>query len=205
MEKTLILDVDGVILDHPQGMSAWAVKNGIPVGCEPEDMYCYSMNPMFPHLSEKEIWSLLEEFSNHDDFANLPEIEGFANVLNNLRNRVPGLKVISITAPGASEKTIASRMRNLKKFLFDEVVVLPLGSSKLSELKKVAPGAIFIDDVIDHVYAAESVGHRGILFRQPHNSRTDHPRVLQAWGGAEDFIFDLLTGNRSQSSEISFI
>jgi FMN phosphatase YigB (HAD superfamily) len=200
MEKILILDVDGVILDHPRGMSAWATQKGIPVGCKPEELYCYSMSPMFPHLSEKEIWTLLEEYSNHDDFANIPEIEGFASVLSNLRDMVPDLKVISITAPGASEKTVAARVLNLKKFLFDDVIVLPLGSSKLSELKKVPSGATFIDDVIGHVHAAETVGHRGILFRQPHNASTDHTRVLQKWDGAEDFVYDLLTTRTPQVS-----
>ncbi len=202
MEKTLVLDADGVILDHPRGMSAWAQNKGIAVGCTPEELYCYSMSPMFPNLSASEIWALLEEFGEHEDFANIPEIEGFADVLSNLRDRVPDLKVVCITAPGASQKTVASRIANLQKFSFDAVKVLPLGSSKLSELSLINPGAIFIDDVIGHVHAAEAVGHKGILFRQPHNVGTDHARMLENWQGAEDYLLDMLVG---QSREISFM
>jgi FMN phosphatase YigB (HAD superfamily) len=205
MQKTLVLDVDGVILDHARGMAAWATKRGIPVACTPEELFCYSMSPMFPHLSDKEIWALLEEYSDHEEFANIPVIEGFADVLSNLRHRIPGLRIVCITAPGAGEKTIASRIANLKRFELDDITVLPLGSSKMEALSKIAPGATFIDDVIGHVHTAEALGHRGILFRQPHNVGTDHARVLESWQGAEEFVFDLLTGIRLQSKEISFM
>lgn len=204
MKRTLILDVDGVILDHARGMIAWAEKKGIPVGCTPEGLYCYSMSPMFPHMSDKEIWQALEDYSNDDDFAHIPEIDGFADALDGLRQRIPDLKVLSITAPGASAKTTASRIENVRRFNFDKIVVLPLGSSKLEHLAAIEPGAVFFDDVLHHVQAAESVGHRGVLFRQPHNAGTTHHRVLESWKGAEDFVYELLVGTKPQN-EISFI
>lgn len=192
MTKILAFDIDGVALDHPRGMAAWAKAKGIPVGCEPEDLYCYSMTPMFPQMSMSEIMEALAEFSVHKDFANLPEIQGFSNFLDSVRARVPDIKCIAITAPGASSKTIEYRKRNLAKYRLDEIHVLELGSSKLKHLSALPAGTPYIDDVPSHVLAAESVGLQGVLFRQPHNVGASHLRVLNSWEGADQRIVEAL-------------
>jgi len=180
-EKILVVDIDGVVLDHAAGMHAWAINNGIAVGCAPEACDCYSMGPMFPGMTQEEIMRLMVEFSHDDDFSTLPIIPGFESALERLRNQHPDMMLIAITAPGKSERTKALREENLRNFLFDEIHILDMHSSKKNHLNLMPRSAIFFDDLADHVITAEALGLKSVLFRQPHNLKEEHTLVAKNW------------------------
>ncbi len=190
--KTLAVDIDGVVLDHPLGMYDWAISKGIEVGCRPEELDSYTMSPMFPGKTQDEIYYMLVQFSLDEKFANLPPIPGFIDALRFFRNEEPDLRVIAITAPGADERTRSSRIKNVECFGFDEVHVLELGASKKQHLMQLPPGTVYVDDLLSHVLAADLIGLQAFLFRQPHNVRDNHHRVLSDWQCAVPIIANCL-------------
>lgn len=180
-EKLLVVDIDGVVLDHTTGMYHWARTMGIDVGCEPSACNCYSMNPMFPGLSTEAIMKLMVEYSLHDDFSAIPVIDGFEQAILSLRADHGDMKLIAITAPGASKRTQLLRRENLRRFEFDEIHVLPMGASKRSHLEELPKSAIFFDDLAGHALTASEVGLTSVLFRQPHNVLDTHTLVADDW------------------------
>jgi FMN phosphatase YigB (HAD superfamily) len=179
--KVLAVDIDGVVLDHAAGMHAWALKKGIEVGCPPAECHSYTMSPMFPGMSHEEIMQLMVEFSHEDEFSALPIMPGFENAISRLKNLHPDLELIAITAPGSSQRTRQLREHNLRLFPFEEIHILDMHSSKRAHLKRLPKSAIFFDDLAAHVLAAENVGLKSVLFRQPHNLQDDHTLIAQNW------------------------
>lgn len=192
--KVLAVDIDGVVLDHPKGMREWAAANGIVVGCTADELYCYSMSPMFPGMSDEAVMELLVEFSKHDDFAQLPLIAGFTEAIQTLKGEFPDLKLTAITAPGADEKTRSNRLKNIESFGFDEIHILELGASKALHLSRLPKGSVYVDDLLSHVHVAESFGLNAYLFRQPHNADIWHHKVLPDWETGVDVVRRSLRG-----------
>jgi FMN phosphatase YigB (HAD superfamily) len=187
------LDCDGVIFDYVTCFMEWAERQGIRLGCRPEEMDSWDMGCAFPDLDDAAIWKLIQDFSVHEDFGALRAFDGAFETISALVAEFPDSKLVAITSAGTSEETKNLRVANLAGLPFHEVNVLPLGASKSSYLSQLPPGSVYVDDLHKHVLAAESVGVTGILYRQRYNLADEHPRVAWNWAEAGNHIREVLS------------
>lgn len=200
MTPTLIVDIDGVVLDHVEGMYRWANSLGIKTSCEPAVMDCYTMRPMFGDKHLYEIGLLLRAYSVDEAFASIPEMAGFSTALKDVREQFPDMKLIAISAPGASDATVRLRRKNLEAFRFDEIHLLEMGASKAELLKAMPKHSIYFDDLAEHVASAELAGIKAVLFRQPHNTLDQVVHEANDWSHARDQIIEHFAQHRAQAS-----
>lgn len=188
------LDADGVLLNYLVGLFEYARSTGRRVACEPNQVSDWSCSNAFPDLSEKEIYSLIEEFSVTDGFGRLPAMEGAVEAIHGIKQALPDVSLVAITSAGSSQATIDMRHRNLEMFPLDDVHVLPLGASKKEHLSRLPKGSVFVDDLHKHVETAEQVGLQGVLFRHSYNSMHQHRHVISGWDEGRDLVARLLSG-----------
>lgn len=196
MATVLGLDIDGVVLNYGPALLEFGQSKGLEIGCEWHEVDMYNMAKAFPSLTTDGIMALIGEFSEHEAFSQIEEMPGFSAALNSIREQNPGLRLVAITSAGVSEKTIQLRRRNLARYCFDEIHVLPLQASKEDHLKQLPSGSVFIDDLKRHVDSATKVGLTGVLVRQPYNTADDHDYVLHKWEDGIEMITGILSRAR---------
>lgn len=195
MEIVLGLDIDGVVLNYGPSLLEFGASKGLRIGCKWDEVDMYNMARAFPDLSKDQIMELIGEFSIHDAFGQIREMEGVAVALEALRQEFPGLRLVAITSAGEEERTIELRRLNISKFGFDEIHVLPLKASKEAHLDKLPKGSVFVDDLKRHVDSATKVGLTGVLVRQPYNAADDHEHVMSDWKQGAELIASILRSN----------
>lgn len=186
------LDADGVLLNYLSGLFGYVRSLGLHVACEPHEVTDWSCANAFPGWSDQEIFAKIEEFSVQPGFAEIPPVAGAVEAIHAIKEKIDGIEIIAITSAGKSEETVRLRRRNLELFPFDDVHVLPLGASKEEHLSRLPSGSVFVDDLYRHVLAAERVGLKGVLFRQPYNAADGHHSVIDDWTSGKNVVMDLL-------------
>ena len=197
MDIVLGLDIDGVVLNYGPSLLEYGASKGLEIGCEWHEVDMYNMAKAFPGLDDDGVMSLIAEFSEHDAFAQIEEMDGFSAALSEIRKAHPGLRLVAITSAGVKDRTIELRRKNLEAYGFDEIHVLPLKASKEAHLANLPAGSIFVDDLKRHVDSATKVGLTGILVRQPYNAGDDHDFVIADWKGGAELISSILASRRA--------
>lgn len=160
----LLLDVDGVILRWIDGFKQFLQANGYgiasayPTRC---DMTGWITEPDALH-------DLIVSFNRSPGFASLAPYDDALAALKNLK-RLTKCTVVAISSCGDETVVVENRERNIKKHfdgLVDEIVCLPLGSSKAGTLKKYPP-SVWVDDIVKNVIDGVSVGHDAVLCSRP--------------------------------------
>lgn len=194
MTKVIGLDIDGVVLNYVVGFMNFMRAQGIRIGCIPDEVSTYCMSNAFPDLTRDRINDYIKFFSTSPEFSTLGEIKGAEEVMKSLKER-HDVSFVAITNAGKTPLTEKFRKINLKHLPFDDITVLPLNSSKAEYLSKLPKGSLYVDDLMVHVSAAKSLGHRAILFRQSYNVEDDHDEVVTNWKELEVILNGYLHSN----------
>jgi len=187
------LDVDDVLLDYFEGFLPFMASRGHRVGCKPNEVFDPLMSDALPDLTHEERVAGIKEFSRSPEFAYMPPAPGASEVLTWLRDSYPGIKIIAITACGIEPDTRNRRIDNVTRYFnVDDLITLPLGASKVDEMRKLPKGSVFVDDMFHHVKSAEECGLSPILFRRSHNSKFDYHRVANDWWHCRDWMKEII-------------
>lgn len=190
---TLGLDVDGVLLDYVSGFFEYLPSIGIIPACKPAQVDNFDFRCAFPDLDRTEIKRLIGEFSVTEGFGRLPPYPGAVEGIAEIKAEYgDDMRIVAITSAGTSAETRRLREQNLELFPFDEINVLDLGSDKSEQLSKLGKNAVFVDDLLVNVQAAEKLGIGGILYRQLYNAMDHHPETMTDWAGES---LQVLKGN----------
>ena len=162
----LLLDVDGVILRWIDGFKqflrthGYGVASAYPTRC---DMTGWITEP------DASLHDLIVSFNRSRGFAALAPYDDALAALKSLKERLPKCTVVAISSCGDETVVVESRKKNIQKHfdgLVDEIVCLPLGSSKAGSLKKYPP-SVWVDDIVKNVIEGVSVGHDAVLCCRP--------------------------------------
>lgn len=199
------LDVDDVLLDYFEGFLPYMASRGHRVE-RPDQVFDPKLSDALPDLSRDECVAGIKEFAKSPEFAHVPPAEGACEVLKWLRETYPGIKIIAITACGIEPETRRMRTENVERYFeIDDLISLPLGASKLNELRKLPNGSVFVDDMYHHVKSAEESGLCPILFRRGHNLKFDYVRVANDWWHCRDFIVEILDEAKRKDAVCGFL
>lgn len=181
--RTIIHDVDGC-LKHWTGAfcqfldSAYGLRPTVP-----HTMFLqHDFSVYYPDMDTSRLWQYIEEFNRSEIFEALPNIEGAADAVTELRRRFPGVKQIAITSTGIHPHTVKARAGHVAQFGLDAVHVLPLGGDKTAYYERYAKdGTIVIDDHYKYVEQAVAAGCHGIMIDRSYNQGHDHLVRARNW------------------------
>jgi beta-phosphoglucomutase-like phosphatase (HAD superfamily) len=189
-ERTLILDIDGVVLDFVTGLHDWAVSVGHRPGLAPAHETEYDMSGMLPGLCGDERRRTMVEYIASPAFGRVPGVEGAREAIERIRREADGLTVVAVTACGDDADVRRARRRNLADYAIDEVRFLPYGCEKTEALLAFAPGSVFVDDVALNVEAGLRAGHRSLLYDRPYNRRDAGFERVFGWDGVVEKTYE---------------
>lgn len=183
--KTILLDCDGVILDH-MTLFHDLYKHRIVYQDRPSQ---YKSFNCYFNRDPLEVDVMVNEFNNSQHFGTLPAIDNSKEVLNNLYQ--DGYKIFVITACGNSNKVVDARVKNLHNEIgdiFEDIICLPLGADKTPALSKWKnTNILWIDDFVTHCKAGVALGLDSKLFKSLYNHYIEYP-MIDNWLHADTII-----------------
>lgn len=141
----LLTDIDGVVLDYDHGFSMYLKERGYD-----------SYSDFWKYEDFDAQQELVQKFNHSDHFSKLPIFNDAKEYLNEMSRK--GYAIVAITACGDHSEIIKKRTQNLASLPIDELICLPLSSSKKSVLEKYTP-TIWIEDSYNHALDGANWGH----------------------------------------------
>lgn len=197
LEKLILTDVDGVLLNWNDSFCAWMEKQGFPFipGTERE----YSIEKRHENVTFTQARELIEEFNTSDELRNLNPNKDALEYVTLLAKE--GFRFIAVTAVSDDPVAKINRNHNLLEVfgdVFDEVHCTPLGESKQMILRENwgGTGLFWIEDHFKNAEAGYEEGLRSVVVDTPYNShyKTElFPRVdaEKPWENIHKLVHDL--------------
>ena len=171
MQKIILTDCDGVVLDWEEGFSIWMEHHG---HSKVEGyQYVYSIGDRYG-LTKEQGNKLVKQFNESAAIGFLPPLRDAQYFVKKLHEQHQ-YKFICITSLSLDPYAKYLRERNLKKLMGDafiDVVCLDTGADKdiiLEEYGVKFPGNYWIEDKPENVNWGIDAGLNGILIEHGHN------------------------------------
>lgn len=169
MDKIILTDVDGVLLDWETDFYKWLAKQGYTLKDGHESIYDIGEKL---GIERKEGSDLIGKFNISDEFSNLQPWRDSVEYVKRFYN--DGWRFIAITTAGKHPYTRGLRLENLEKVfgtgVVDRVFILPLHGDKSIELKKYNDtGYYWIEDKPTNAELGYKFGLRPLLMDTPFN------------------------------------
>lgn len=171
MNKVIVTDCDGVLLDWEEGFTVWMEHNG-------HDMVeggklLYNIGDRYKMAGDKGK-QLVRHFNQSAAMGFLPPLRD-AQYYVKLLSEKHQYKFVVLTSLSLDPYAKKLRERNLKKIFgncFTDVICLDTGADKdeaLMKLSKKYKGCWWIEDKPDNAIAGVGAGFRSILIEHGHN------------------------------------
>jgi len=158
-------DADGVIFNWLDGFIEYCASVGHQaISNEPS---YFNMTDIFPSLDKP--WTLIDAYQASDFYHNIKAYEDARALLKKAKGL--GAKIVIVTSCGDTEDIITSRNKSVDREFercVDDIIYLPLASSKKDTLIKL-PSGIFIDDQSKMAIEGAEAGHLSILRDRSYN------------------------------------
>lgn len=168
-KKIILTDVDDTILGWIEGFKRF-VENKLNVSLD-DYPASWGMTEWLG-LPEQDIAKLVDKFNHHSwEFGTLKPILNSNKVLKELHKQ--DFRFVAITCCSDRKPTVLLRKANIYHVfgdIFEDVICLPLGASKLDVLKKFE-STFFIEDNYKYASEGKKAGHDIIMVKQQHNRK----------------------------------
>jgi FMN phosphatase YigB (HAD superfamily) len=169
MEKIILTDCDGVLLQWEDGFEQFVLNKGhtrVP-NTEAE----YSMAVRYS-ITVKQAQAYIKEYNESDAMSNLAPFADAVEYVAELA--LLGFRFIAVTSLSDHPDAKTYRTQNLKNLfgdVFNDVVCLKMGASKAHVLMQWADtGYYWIEDHMRQAEAGHEAGLRTVLINHPYNS-----------------------------------
>jgi FMN phosphatase YigB (HAD superfamily) len=187
-QKAIVIDCDEIMLDHLGGLREYVKKKyGITTPTEYPTEYGLEK---WLNMNQVQVQEVLKQFNERSyEFGLLKPINGAPALLNALRHANPDAHFVVLTKSGTGGHGEVLRKVNIQNVfpdIFDEIRIIEMYESKRGELAKLQVKydvVCLVDDYIENIETAISLGIHGIMLSRPHN---------QEYSSRNDFYF---TGN----------
>ena len=190
MDKTILTDCDGVLLDWESSFQVWVSRQG----------YCYQDRyANHPDLAQRlgvdyaEADKLIQRFNSSADFEKLEAWRDSVTVVRRLKRQ--GWKFVVITTAGLHPWTHALRKNNLDRVfgpgIIDELHVLELHGNKGTKLADYQnSGLYWIEDKPSNAELGFDYGLKPLLMNTSSNSHYRYGKVprVKNWTDIESII-----------------
>mgnify|MGYP003636105732 CR=1 FL=1 len=184
MKKTILVDVDGVLLNWEDGFQVWMEHQGHKR--IKGHQFIYNAAEQFG-LSKPEGKKAVKMFNQSAAIGFLPPLRDAQEIVK-LLNRNWGYRFVVCTSLSKDKSAQELRTRNLEKYfgkVFDEFVYLDTGADKDEALYKLAKkyrGCLWVEDKVENAKVGDDVGFESIVMEHGYNMNTEHPYfVAKNW------------------------
>jgi len=182
--KTILTDIDGVVLDWEEAFLTWMDFNGHMADIEQKKYY--SVAKAFS-LSEEKAKQLVRQFNTSASIGFLPPLRDAQYYIKLLHEKYR-YNFVAVTSLSLDPFAKELRERNLKKLFgnaFAKCICLDTGADKdevLKELSERFKGCYWIEDKVENVDIGHSVGFNSILMEHGFNMDYKGPaQVVKNW------------------------
>ena len=195
VDKIILTDADGVLLDWELSFDKWINKRGYTFNPGNDNQYSINARYNIPHGNGSDI---VEEFNQSDEFGFLEPWRDAVKYVKQLASE--GWRFVVITTAGSSPLTYNLRQANLEnvfgKDVFKDIHVLTVHGDKGVELVKYkGSGLYWIEDKPSNADLGFKYGLKPLLMTAPYN-QSYNGAVMRVNNWKE--IYSIVT---SQSSE----
>lgn len=182
VNKTILTDCDGVLLDWEIKFKSWMERLGYKLN--PQHLSMYSIGAQYG-VSQEKSTELIARFNAGSDFESLPAWRDSVKYVQRLYTE--GWNFVVITTAGTHPWTPGLRKSNLDKVfgegIFNEIHVLPLHSDKGVVLENYKDSKLFwIEDKPSNAERGLDYGLRSLLMSVTHNKDYNGPvPVVNNW------------------------
>lgn len=180
MEKIIVSDVDGALLDWEYAFDVYANSHGFYK--DPTVKPSFNLAPMY-RLKDDHIFSLVKQFNESAAIGFLPALRDAWYWVRKLGEE--GWRIHAVTSVSDDPAVKELRIRNLEKQfgkIFTHVECLPTGGSKRDYLESnfKDSGLTWIEDCVENAELGQELGMRPLIMA--HNYNRDYkgpiPRVM---------------------------
>lgn len=169
MDKIILTDVDGVLLDWETAFEEYAEARGYAFN--ENKRIVYSMGAQLG-ISHEEAGKLISDFNHSEEFGRIAPYQDSVEYVKRFKDE--GWKFIAITTAGEHPDTWPLRRKNLDDVFgagaIDELYVLPLNGDKGVELVKYRDSGLFwLEDKPSNAELGYKYGLRPLLMSTFHN------------------------------------
>lgn len=194
MNKLILVDVDGVLLNWEDAFSNWMETMGHPRPPAGKQR-CYSLAKYW-NLPDWVMDHLVKEFNCSSYTAFIKPWGESGHYVKRLADK--GYRFATCTSFGGNTASRALRVFNLEHTfgdVFDEHNIIELGGNKTEILKKWEGSECWwIEDNINNAMKGLELGLRPILISHPYNEDYQGDELLVATGWKD--VFTIITGER---------
>lgn len=186
MDKIILTDVDGVLLNWHSMFRRWMSEQGF---VEDTESRCYSLAKKYK-MEDASMAAMVRQFNKSAAVGFCPPERDAMHYVRRLGER--GYKFIAITAMGGDRYSEQLRIQNLER-VFGHVFInhhfVDLNASK-DHVLELFHGSEYwwIEDKLSNAEAGLKYGLRPILIRHDHNSHCDSDDILIVDSWKEAFV-----------------
>lgn len=191
MEKLILTDCDGVILDWLGSFEPWMIARGMRPLSSEKVKEMYNLYGKYG-TTQDEMTDIIHEFNASDAMLNLAAYKDAAIEIPRLVDA--GFRFVAITSLGdyGREKRICNLM-DLFGDIFTEVICLPQRSCKKKVLARWKDtGMLWVEDDPDNAMDGQRLGLRGIIVDTAYNRHTGAMCIRvdenTPWGDIADLV-----------------
>lgn len=171
MEKIILTDCDGVILDWEAGFHVWMQERGYHL--KPNGHHSYYLHDHFENINHSEAKRLIRVFNESAAIGFLPPLRDAAHYIKRLHEE-HCYKFHCITSLSKDKSAQKLRVMNIQKLFgeltFDKYVFLDTGADKDDALKRYEnSGLYWIEDKPANSDLGYKLGLKSILIEHEHN------------------------------------
>ena len=175
MDKIILTDCDGVLLDWETAFRVYAERQGYVF--DKSHASSYSIGDQY-RLTHEQSLDLISRFNHSSDFESLPPWRDAQEVVKQLVSE--GWQLVVITTAGTHPWTYGLRMTNLENVFGKDAIrslhVLPLHGDKGVELIKYKDtGLYWIEDKLSNAELGPWFGLKSILMTAEYNKNYTGP------------------------------
>ena len=196
MNKLILVDVDGVVLQWGWAFGAYIKDEGLV----PDD---HLMRPAYKvetilDITRDEATILISKFHSSDHFKNLQPYKDAVVFVKRLA--AEGYKFVAISAAlqggniAQDNKIYENRLINLNTAypdIFDKLHLVPMRASKYEYLN-MYKDAFWVEDTLSNAITGLKCGHKSIFINRPDDPRKQgtHPEVINVscWDEIYDYV-----------------
>ena len=169
MDKIILTDADGCLVDWNSGFNKFMDKRGMPQLPDTDDKYLLSLRH---GISSSLATELVKEFN---EGPQIEDLEPFADSVKYTQKLADlGFRFIVVTSISDAPQAKVFRTKNLTSIfgdIFDEINCIEMGASKAHILKNWQDtGYFWIEDHMRQAEAGYEAGLRTVLISHPYNS-----------------------------------
>ena len=188
MDKLILTDVDGVLLNWEYAFNIWMQRHGYKLG---KNANSYDMGERYD-LTDKKKRELVKFFNESAAIGYLPPLRDAIHYVRKLHEK-QGYVFHVLTALSNDHQAQDLRRQNLQKLfgetVFEKFIYCDTGADKDEILEPyIDSGLLWIEDKVENAKLGLELGLNSILIEHGHNMLTTSIPLMKDWKDVYEYV-----------------